>query len=74
MKMKTKYLIVTIILTLVLGLFAATTEPTVESIESSDYVVEETIEIEKWMISPFHEWVEEPLELEEWMTKPFVIN
>ena len=55
-----------------LGLFAATTEPTIESIESADYVNEEVIEVEDWMTRSFQDSVEEPLEIEDWMTKPFI--
>lgn len=72
--MKRKYIFLTVILTLVLGLFAATTEPIMEVPECTNYIVEEQIHVERWMTKPFLEYAEEPLVLEEWMTKPFVIN
>ena len=61
--MKLKQLIVSIILVLVLGLFAAITEPTVESIE-----------VEKWILDLLEDTIEEPLKLEDWMLTPFIIN
>jgi len=57
-----------------LGLFASTTETSIESVESADQVIENVIEVEDWMTISFHKLVEEPIELEDWMIKPFVIN
>lgn len=41
-----------------------------------EYVNEEYIEVEDWMLKPFKSDVlyEEPLEVEEWMLKPFELN
>lgn len=64
--MKTKYLFITIVLLFVLGLFASSTKTT-------EYVIEEKVEVEEWMTAPFVDSIEEPIEVEEWMTKPFNI-
>jgi hypothetical protein len=67
--MKKKYLFITVTLFFILGLFASSTK----TVKTTDYVIEENIEVEEWMTEPFSGFIEEPLELEEWMTKPFNI-
>ena len=64
--MKTKHLFIAIVLIFILGLFASLTKTT-------EYVIEDRIEVEEWTTTPFVDSVEEPLEVEEWMTKPFNI-
>jgi len=75
-KMKTKHILITVILILFLGLLTSAIgeKPTIESPELSEMVFhEERVDVEEWMTEPFTIY-EEPLVLEEWMTKPFVIN
>ena len=66
--MKTRNLLIGIILVMILGLFVSGTPSTRETF------VEEELVVEDWMTHSFDTLNEEPLELEDWMTKPFTLN
>jgi hypothetical protein len=71
--MKTKYIVITAILILMLGLLTSVSEnePTIETPVPSEMIIEDHVPVEHWMTEPFIA-IEEPLEVEDWMTKPFV--
>ena len=69
--MKTRNLLIGIILVMILALFVSGKNTSIPV----DVIYEEPIEIEYWMTQPFDTntyLAEEPLEVEDWMTQPFV--
>jgi len=69
--MKTRNLLIAIVLIMILGLFVSGTH----SKRTHDVIFEAPIELEDWMTQPFdtNEYLAEgDIAIEDWMTEPFV--
>lgn len=72
--MKTKKLLIAILIIIILGFFNIAVST---NVITEGEVIEEELVLEDWMKEVFiseDTFMEEPLEVEDWMTKPFKIN